>query len=113
MSTAAGGERTIDAEREKKIRYFGLKSYARGSNLKYHLNIQPGPERCKSLIPEKISNVNLFKLIFACIEGKEPNFVEDKFFYANQDLKRLGKETYIDDKLKEWTQLKDYQFLFN
>ena len=54
------------------------------------------------------SFVNLFKLIFACIEGKEPNFVEDKFFYANQDLKKLGKETYIDDKLKEWTQLKDY-----
>ena len=72
-----------------------------------HLSIKL-PERCKSLIPKKISNVNLFKLIFACIEGKEPNFVEDKFFYANQDLKKLGKETYIDDKLKEWTQLKDY-----
>jgi len=72
-----------------------------------HLSIKL-PEKCKFLIPEKISNVNLFRLVFACIEGKEPNFIEDKFFFADQDLKRYGKEIYIDSKLKNWTEFKDY-----
>ena len=62
-------------------------------------------------VPESFQKKLTYKTRDSIIRNyfdKEPNFIEDKFFFADQDLKRYGKEIYIDSKLKNWTEFKDY-----
>jgi hypothetical protein len=43
------------------------------------------PKKCKKNYYDKISPVNNMHLVFSCLTEKEPQYVEDKFFYANEN----------------------------
>jgi hypothetical protein len=49
------------------------------------LNAMRLPETCKTLFYDRISPVNFFELVFACIEQREPHFREDRIYISTFD----------------------------
>lgn len=49
------------------------------------------PEGCRDDVPETLTNVNVFRVVLACLDGREPTLLEDRFFDV----------TYIDPTVRE------------
>jgi hypothetical protein len=49
------------------------------------LNAMRLPSKCKSRYYDDISPVNFFELLFACIEGRDPRFLEDRIYISTFD----------------------------
>jgi hypothetical protein len=49
------------------------------------LNAMRLPTECKELFYDNISPVNFFELVFACIERREPHFLEDRIYISTFD----------------------------
>ena len=51
------------------------------------------PNQCKDYYYDRISPVNNMHLVFSCLTGKRPNYVEDKFFFTNKNKFELEEVT--------------------
>jgi len=47
------------------------------------------PEACRSLVYDGITPINHFRLIAACIRGKEPDFLEDRTYAVSYGDKKV------------------------
>jgi hypothetical protein len=50
------------------------------------------PPRCRAMLYETLSPVNTFRVIFACLEGREPNLLPDRSYvgtYNNPDIELI------------------------
>jgi hypothetical protein len=48
------------------------------------------PRPCRSTAPENLSPINQMRLVFACLGGHAPNFIEEQHFIARPDSPDRG-----------------------
>ena len=53
------------------------------------LNAWRLPEACRSHLTPSITAVNTFRLVFACLEGREPEFLDDRVFVSSYETFKL------------------------
>lgn len=41
------------------------------------------PERCRGSVPDELSGVNVFRVVVACLEGREPDLLPDRWFLSS------------------------------
>ena len=70
----------MTVEARKKIMYYAIQMA---------LRVPDG--RCKKLQYASLSPVNLFRLVFACLEDKAPDFLPDKYYMrGSEELQEIS-----------------------
>ena len=47
------------------------------------------PEPCREYLDPAITAVNTFRLVFGCLEGRAPEFIEDRFFLSSYETMKV------------------------
>ena len=53
------------------------------------LNAMRLPSACRQYVRPDITAVNTFRLVFSCLDGKQPEFVVDRFFLSNYNSMKV------------------------